>query len=399
MQVKKTVVIISALVDSTVREYQPDVDFILFHTIAELGDYIQTTPIRAEALYLTRDVFPESAVNSNLTYLFGLLDNPFLGVNRVVYITEKDSKELVSVNYIIEERAVDNWTVITGALNREYVTNVINGTMESDDWVPTRRAVYRMGKEAYYREKREEKQSLADHYEPDDEYLGGIPDIEPITEIMLDRESQCVVKHIVGIESLERTALAFMCAQYLSLSGKTVILEKDYDYHTLTELVTKSEVDCKLLLVEDLLSNPGKVIESIRKSDKSLIVVGSIERISYNYAFIVNVIVNNLMNDITYFVEEDSFEDVPEDIRYTIAIPSNCLGVFKTTEKIDRNYISKATFVGVNLSALPEISIRGSETLTLILRDVLDISDITASVINITSLHLRGDTYDLNSIF
>ena len=89
---------------------------------------------------------------------------------------------------------------------------------------------------------------------------------------------------------------------------------------------------------------------------------------------------------------------MPDDIPYTIAIPSTCIGVFQTTELIDRNYISKARFVGVNLNALPEISIRGSETLTLILQDVLDTTELHATVINITSLHLRGDTYDLNSI-
>ena len=34
MAVNKTVVVISTLVDSTVREYQPDVDFILFHLVS-----------------------------------------------------------------------------------------------------------------------------------------------------------------------------------------------------------------------------------------------------------------------------------------------------------------------------------------------------------------------------
>lgn len=399
MQVKKTVIVISALVDSTVREYQPDVDFILFHTLNELGDYIQTTPIRAESLYMTRDVFPQSSVNTNLTYLLGMLENPFLGVNRVVYITEKGSQELVSVNYIIEEKGIENWNIIEGALNREYVTNVINGTMDSDDWEPKRKAVYRMPKEAYYREKRAEKMSLGVHYEADDEYLSGIPDVEPIPEKIVDREAPCTVKHIVGIDSIERTALALMCAQYLSLSGKTVILERDYDYHTLTEFVTKSDVKCKLVLVEDLLDDAAKVIDNIKHSSESLIVVGSIERVTYNYTFIVNVLVNNLMEDITYFVEEDSFTDVPDNIPYTLAIPANAIGLFKTTECIDRNYIDKAKFVGVNLNDLPEIAIKSSETLTTILKDVLDVQNITATVISITSLHLRGDTYDLNSIF
>lgn len=398
MAVNKTVVVISTLVDSTVREYQPDVDFILFHNLNELGEYIQTTPIRAETLYMTKDVFPLSAVNSNLTYLLGLLDNPFLGVNRVVYITEKDSQELVSVNFILEEKNIDNWSIMTGAMNREYVTSVINGTMDLDDWEPTRRAVYRTTKEAYFREKREEKQSLQEHYEPDDEYLSGIPDIDEVIEHVPDREAPCEVKHIVGIDCLERTSLVFLLAQYLSLSGKTVIVERDCEYHTMTELVTKSEVDCDLFLVEDLLRDPIKVLENIRRSQKHLIVVGSIERITYNYTFLVNVIVNNLMSDISYFLEEDTFNEVPEDIPYTIAIPSTCIGVFQTTELIDRNYISKACFVGVNLNSLPEISIRGSETLTLILQDVLDTTELSATVINITSLHLRGDTYDLNSI-
>lgn len=399
MQVNKTIIVISAMVDSTIKEYQPDVEFMIFHNLSDLGNYIQTTPIRADTLYITKDVFPLSAVNSNLTYLLGMLDNPFLAVNKVVYITEKDSQELVSVNYIIEERGAPNWKVLTGALNREYITNVINGTMDSDDWEPQKKTVYRMAKEAYYREKREEKQSLSEHYESDDEFLSGVPDVEQSIDILPEHESQCTVKHIVGLDSLERTALAFMCAQYLSLSGKTVILEKDFDYHTLTDMVTKSDVDYELVLVEDLLSNAQKSIEVIRKSQKRLVVVGSIERITYSYSFLVNILVNNLMDDIAYFVEEDGFEDIPEDIKYTMSIPCRCTDILRTAEMIDRNYVDKATFVGVNLNALPEISVRGSETLSLILQDVLDLNNITATVINITSLHLKGDTYDLNSIF
>ena len=93
MQIRKSIIVISELVDSTIREYQPDVEFLIFRSIEELSEYIQTTPIRADCLYFTRDTIPDSALNTNLTFLMSMLDNPFLGVNNIYYLTEDGSPE------------------------------------------------------------------------------------------------------------------------------------------------------------------------------------------------------------------------------------------------------------------------------------------------------------------
>lgn len=399
MEVRHTVLVVSGLVDSTIKEYQPDVEFSIFHTLQELSDYIETTPIRAEVLYITKDIFPTSSVNTNLIFLLNMLDNPFLGVTRVVYITEEDSQEIVNINYILEQQGLDNWTIVKGAVTREYISNIINGTLDDDDVDVKRKAVFRMPREAYYREQREKKKSLDTPYVTDEDYLAGVEVVEPIETPLPEVNTSCVIKHIVGIDCLERTVSAFMCAQYLALSGKTLILERDWDFHTLTEFVTKSGVDCTLILVEDLLRDPIKTVDVIRKCSSSLVVVGAIQRMQYDYMFMVNVLVNNLMSDISYFVEEDLFTDIPDDLEHTIIVPANMIGLLKTTECIDRNYLHSATFVGVELKYLPEIGIKSSDVIVTILRDVLDNPDITCPLISVTSLRLKGDSYDFSRIF
>ena len=399
MQIRKSIIVISELVDSTIRAYQPDVEFLIFRSIEELSEYIQTTPIRADCLYFTRDTIPDSALNTNLTFLMSMLDNPFLGVNNIYYLTEDGSPEAETVEFIIETHNLENWEVIRGSLTREYVTNVINGTLRSDDYKPKKKVVVRMGKEAYYRERREKQKVLEADYESDEDFLGDIPDEIPPVEITPDRSVPCEVKHILGIDCDERTAFAFLCAQYLSLSGKTVILERDVEYHRLGEYVTKSEVDCLIVQIEDLLSDPMQTLETIRKSSKSLICVLSFKRIKYSYIFLVNILVNNLLEDISYFVEEDIFEEIPEGTPTTIVVPANVLGVLKTSEQIDRNYLDLVRFVGVNLGYLQETNIPSSESLSTILQDVLERKGISALVVNVLSLHLKGEPYDLKPVF
>ena len=399
MQIRRTIVIISELVDSTIKEYQPDVEFLIFRSIEELSNYIQTTPIRADSLYFTRDTIPDSSLNTNLTFLMSMLENPFLGVNDIFYLTEHGSPEAETVEFIIETHNLSNWKVLEGSLTREYITNVINGTLRSDDFKPHKKVVVRMGKEAYYREMREKQKSLDETYDSDEDYLGDIPDEEPPYEITPDRDVPCEVKHILGIDCAERTAFAFLCAQYLSLSGKTVILERDVEYHRLGEYVTKSEIDCMIVQIEDLLENPIITIDRIKKSDKSLICVVTFKRIKYSYIFIANILINNLLENIAYFVEEDIFEEVPDDIEATLVIPANILGLLKTTENVDRNYIGKLNFVGVNLGYLQETCIPSSESLATLLRDILENNDIESVVVSIESLHLKGEPYDLKPIF
>lgn len=393
----KTIIVISSLVDSTIREYQPDVTFMLFRTIEDLDKHIATTPIRAESLFFTRDTMPQ--VNTSLNYLGGLLENPFLKCDKVVYITEKDSRELSSVRYIIEARGYDNWEIVEGYLTREYVSGIINGTLRTDNVGAKRKAVYRVPKEAYVRDKLKNKESLSDKYVDDEQDLADIPDEQSPIWVPQDIETDGQVLHIAGDDIEERTVFAFLAAQYMALTDKTLILERDIEYHLLTEYVTKSDVDCCLVDVQDVLLDPNRAIEVIRKSPKQLVCVVCKPRIEYSYSFIFNVLYNNLKRSVRYFIREDVFSEVPNSAEFTVAMRSSVPGILAACEQIDPSFAHLANFVGVNFQSLPETKITSSTQIELILRDVLNITKAASVVLNVSSLKIGGDSgYDLRSV-
>lgn len=394
----KSVIVISSYVDSTIREYQVDVRFHLFKTLDELDQYVEQTPLRADELFVTKEVFPN--VNTSLNYFMQLLENPFLKVDKITYITEVNSPEIASVNYIIDQKKYENWEIVEGHLTREYVSGIINGNLRNEVLNPKRKAVYRVPRETYLKERLKNRDSLEEEYEDDEKQLRNIPDMELPDSSISDSSNVCEIYKIVGADNDERTMFAFLTAQYLSFSGKTMILERDVDYHRLTEFVTKAELPNVMLVeVAELLSNPVQVIEKIRASSAKLIVVGAIRRVSYKYNFVLSILYNNLMSDVRYLVQEMSFEEAPSTEKYIAVFPSTIIGILNMAENINLTTLHNARFVGMDLHQLPALLINSSKAVSTILEDILEVQNISVQLIAVNSLKIGGDsTYDLRSI-
>ena len=117
----KTIVVVSGLVDATIKEYQPDKDFKIFRNVEDLGEYLETNPIRAELLFFTQDV-TGTAPGSTFTYLKDIVtQNDYISVDRVIYITEDDAPELSSLRYLMDTYELDNWEIIQGKLHRSFI--------------------------------------------------------------------------------------------------------------------------------------------------------------------------------------------------------------------------------------------------------------------------------------
>lgn len=394
----KTIVIVSSLVDSTIREYQADVTFHLFKTLDELDAYVETSPLRASELFLTKEVLPN--VNTSLNYFTQMLENPFLKVDKITYITEVDSPEIASVNYIIEQKKYNNWEIVEGHLTREYVAGIINGNLRNEVLNPKRKAVYRMPRETYLKERLKNRDYLEEEYLDDEKQLRGIPDITQVSDTVTDSSRICEIHNVVGNDCDERTAFAFLLAQYMSFSGKTLILERDVRYHRLTEFVTKSGVEGIMLVeVSELLENPVKVIERIRASSSKLIVVGSIEYVEYTYSFILSILYNNLLRDIRYLVQEMDYAEAPTTEHYICAFPATIIGILSMCDGIDPATLNNAQFVGIDMCQLPALLIGNSQAVKLIMEDVLERPNLPVQLIRIQSLKIGGDSkYDLRSI-
>ena len=393
----KTIIIVSGLVDATVKEYQPDVDFRIFKNVEDLSNFLEKNPLRAQTMFVTRDVI--GGVNTTFTYLRKLVvDNDYLSVDSVVYLTEEDGEELDSLNYLIDEFNLNNWEIITGSMSRAFVTEVINGTFRGDKMNVKHKAVYRRPRAEYVKSQLKNYDTLDEDYPDDDHDLQDIPDIEvPIEEVPKLTEHLSYV-YIAGIKGLERSAFAFIAAQYLALTDKTILIESDPDYHTITELATKSGVKATHVLMSTLYEDPDKAFQIIRESENNLVILECIERINFNYKFICQLLYYNLENEFTYLVQEIALDELATNHVATVVVPSTVLGTLETGEMIDKSLIDNINFVGVNLNQLPEIHINSGVVMSKLLSDILSTADIECPVVTISSLRLHGSAYDLGKV-
>lgn len=395
----KSIVVLSGLVDSTLKEYQKDVTFFIFKTLEELDEYVTHTPIRAETLFFTRDAIPQ--VNTSLNYLVNILDRVFFKVDNVIYITEPDSPELKSIDFLIKDIGMSNWEVITGALTREYVTNVINGSARDDFTNTKRKAVYRVPKEAYVRERSKQSELMeAEKYPDDDEILKEMPNEKIPVYIPPERGSICQMYDIVGDDVIERTLFSFIIAQYLATKGKTLILERDWEFHSLGECVTKSGVKCGIFYVDDILSDPLNTIEKIRDCNEKLVVVLCKRKFQYNYSFVFNLLHSKLLDYFVYAVREDVFGEEPTEGRYSVVFPNTMMGVLSMCKNINMNFIRYTKFIGVHMDTLKELRLPTTEAISAIIEDVLNTHDIqNVELVSISSLIMGIESnYDLRSV-
>lgn len=395
----KSIVVLSGLVDSTLKEYQKDVTFFIFKTLEELDEYVTHTPIRAETLFFTRDAIPQ--VNTSLNYLVNILDRVFFKVDNVIYITEPDSPELKSIDFLIKDIGMSNWEVITGALTREYVTNVINGSARDDFTNTKRKAVYRVPKEAYVRERSKQSELMeAEKYPDDDEILKEMPNEKIPVYIPPERGSICQMYDIVGDDAIERTLFSFIIAQYLATKGKTLILERDWEFHSLGECVTKSGVKCGIFYVDDILSDPLNTIEKIRDCNEKLVAVLCKRKFQYNYSFVFNLLHSRLLDYFVYAVREDVFGEEPTEGRYSVVFPNTMMGVLSMCKNINMNFIRYTKFIGVHMDTLKELRLPTTEAISAIIEDVLNTHDIqNVELVSISSLIMGIESnYDLRSV-
>lgn len=393
----KSIIIISGMVDATIKEYQPDVDFKMFKSIDGLSEYLEKNPIRADILFFTNDVVGASA--SSFSYLKDIITlNDYLSVNRVIYITEENAPELSSLHYLIDEFSLSNWEIVTGNLNRSFVQEIINGTFRGDNFNVNRKVVIRKPRADYVKEQLKHHDTLEEEYVDDDHDLMDIPDEELVSPEIEDRPSILEKIYIAGKKCKERTVFSILAAQYLARTDKVLLIESDPDYHLVTEYITKAGIECSVITITDIYNDLSKAIDNIRTRPDNLVVIECIDRIPFNYRYMISLLYYNLMSDFTYIITEMEIEELPHNVPVTVVVPSTITDILATGEKIDKSLIPYCRFVGVDLKELPETHVSSGVVMSSILNDILTEKNIICPVVTVSSLKLGDAAYDLGGI-
>lgn len=392
---RRNFIIVSTKIDILIQEQIPDANVQIFRSVQELGEYIEINPLRGDTMFITRDVLGQS-VNTRLTQIFNYLENIFLKVDKVEYITEVNSDEIPSIEFIIEDRNIENWQVhqVEG-LTREKVTGLISGTLKSDDIVPKRKAMYRIRRSEFIKSNMDKSgDEMETPFLSEEELLEEIPDVLPEVALPSEVHTQAQIKTITGLDTKERTMFSLLFAQYLSYSEKTLICERDFTYLRLTELAHKMRIQHLAVDIEDLFVNTQETLAKIRNTTRKLIVITAKNKCDYSYNFVISLLYANLKDDITYLVKENDLHEVAESASYITCMENTIIDIIRTCELLPNNYSTNAKFVAIDTTRIKEMSIPNSEALGHVISELLQIEAPYVPIYKISSLR-GGNTAGL----
>lgn len=394
---RKNYIVLSTYVDSLLQEQMPDIGIKLFTNLSDLADYVDRNPLRADSLFITREIF-EPTVNSRIALLLQLLGNPFLKVDTVEYLTLPNSEELISLDFILQDKGITNWNIYQTELTREKISGLISGSLKSDDVEPKRKAVYRVRRDEFIKrglEGNEDEMNLP--FESEEEFLKDIPDERQEMSIPSQVAPVCQIHTITGLPNVERTMFCFLMAQYLSHTDKTIIIEKDFEYLRLTEIAKKAGVPYMGITVQELYEDTLETINKIRNTNKKLIVINCYTKSDYDYNFICTLLYANLKNDVTHLVKETEIFEVSESSKYIVCFKNTVIDIIKTCEQLPNNYTSSAKFAALSTTKIKEMTVPNSKVLGALISDLLQMPEPEVPIFEIKSLR-GGNTSGLRML-
>lgn len=399
MLCKDKMYLVAGNVDDSIKSQTTVYDITLFKSFVDFEKYVDSTPVIIDTLVLTTNEL--QFTNTNMMRLLAILDSPFMKIKgNVVYLVD-NTYDLKTINDFLNSKSLTSWAVYQGDLSNKFISEIVSGegrqTVEGQVDIVT----YRIRASDYVKQQTSLKYESDDNdYMTDENMLRDIPDeVEP-EDINPTTEAIAKVNYVVGDNSIERTLMAFFLAQYRSMERKTIIIEKDSEYHTLTEFVTKTGIDCEFITIDEIVDDITSVINTIRATAKKLIVIGCIKRMVYDYNFIMDILQSNLKTDVSYFIRECNYEETPYGRTYSIVVKNTVPDVLKCCNSLKFDIIpDDVTFIGMQLGNLGPVNITSKE-MNAVITSVLGKNGIVAQVIKTEGVLLKGDevVYDILGI-
>lgn len=403
MILKDKMFVIAENIDDSVKSQTAVYDIRLFKSFVDFEKYVDITSIVLDTIILTTNELPFTA--TNMTRFLNILNSPLLQVKgNIVYLIDK-SYSYSNVMQFVEANNLSNWAIYQGELTVKFITDIITGEGRQTSEGQTELITYRIRASEYIKQQNLEKfnknEEVEDYhkYITDEELLEGIPVVEEPESINPTIDIGTNINYIVG-SGLERTIMVFLLAQYHALSGKTVIVEKDWEYHTLTEIVLKSGVQCELITIDELYDDISHVINRIKETPEKLIVIGNKQRRKFTYNFIMDVLESNLKGSVSNIIRECNYNETPYGRFYTIAVQNTMPSILKSCNSLQYDIdINQVTFVGVQIGDLGPMNLTSKE-MGSVIDMVLNKNGIPSQVVKVKGILLKGEevVYDMLSI-
>ena len=400
MVAREKMFVVSEILDESIKSQTTVFDVRLFKNYVDFESFIEGTPIIINTLVITSRELPFN--NSNMTRLSTTLSSPFLRIDgQVIYVIDNDYDKKVVTKFFENNNFGVSVVIYQGDITLRYVTDIVTGEARDVQENKTYEVVYRVRASEYVK-----KQSTLSYETLDDDYvtyeddMEGIPEEEVPEDIVPEANLDLQLKYVCGVDREERTAIVFLLAQYLSLSSKTVIIEHDKDYHRLTEFYTKSQIGGLFINIMEIYQNVAEVINRIKQTPEKLIVIGTVERVKYDYNFLFTLLYNNLRDSVSYMIMECDFHELPYNVN-TIYVSANTVPeILKLATSIVQPVIPEKTkFIGMQMNRLNPCYVNTPEMLS-ILSVILEKNKLDGQVLFTGGIKLKEDnsTYDIFSI-
>ena len=386
---KDNVYIISSNVDDSIKSVSSYLEVYIFKTFREFEEYIDITPITASMIIVNSNDLPFT--NTSMNRLSNVINSSFVSLDILYYMVDdevikKKVEEVIKKNHYTNIKCLYSKT-----LYAKDVADVLSGESLFSKETVTEIRTYRMRAEDYVLKRDKNNLSYEDDYITDEDELSGISDVE-IPENLRESDDKIVTRlNICSDNDKERCTWVFLKAQYLSLSNKVLVLEKDIEYHTLLDMVTKTDVDYEFYDISDFYRDCSDFLNRIRNSKDKLIIVGSISRIKYNYDIVLNILVSNLDDDIDYYIYESNLNQVPYGMPVDIVISNTIPDIFKSINNLTTiSNFKDITFIGLEINNLGNVSLSEKEFKN-ILCEMFEYNDIKSVVVKTNGLLLRKE--------
>lgn len=401
MFLKEKLYLVSSAVDDSIKSASAVYDITIFKSFVEFEERVDRLPVVIDTLVLTSDDL--QFTSTNMQRLVNIVQSPFMRIkSSIVYLID-ETYDLAMVKHFFNESKVKSWSVYQGELGVKFIADIISGErrMTVEDQIDL--VTYRMRNEEYARQERM-RQEIAQEdtdnpYLTDEDRLSNIPDEEVPEDIVPEGRSDLRVIYIAGLESLERTLIVWLVGQYLGQGGKVLLMEKDVQFHRLSDIVTKAGVPYTGLDVSEIKKDCTGALRKIRSSSEKLVVVTCYDRMMYDYNFLMDILETNLRTDLSYIVRECDFEEVPFGRPYTVVVRNTVPDVLQACMAVKYAIDPVAVkFVGVSTGTLDEVGLSSME-MEGILSIVLEKNGIKTTVVKAEGIRLsERSSYDILSI-
>lgn len=296
---------IIANIDNSIKASSGIYEVTLFRNFLEWSQNIEENPTIISLLVMTEELVPFTA--SNMDALFKHLDSSFFTLHdKVIYCVKTDEKRLKVNEYLLANNKNKQVNVVKNEGDFQGILSILNGSGRSANENELHTITYRVRADEYAKSQMAKKYQSSDddHYSMDDEEFPEDNELTYQEQEIPEAYNQLKLVHVAG-ETTVRSYFGVVLAQYLSLFGKTLIIEHDMEYHTTTNALSSIGIEFEYVDYSEFNKDAEGALRKIKASNSKLVLIGCTQRHPMlTYDFIMMMCLSQLKGYVEYLIVE-----------------------------------------------------------------------------------------------